>query len=311
MQGIHIVATAKALPKAVVSNDDLSKIVDTSDEWIRPRTGISTRYKCQEENCSILAINSAREAVRKAGIDISDIGIVVVATSSSEYVFPSTACMVQKALGLDVNTMAFDISAACSGFIYGLEVCRSLLMTSKKRYALLVGSEQMSRLLDYTDRSTCVLFGDGAAATLLELDESLYVHKAWSDGNDNILYCKGVGYENSVIHMEGNEVFKFAVRVIKEGIDSLLDEAGMGMDDISYVVCHQANERIINYVAKKYKGYEVKFFKNISRYANTSAASVPIALEDMFSEGILENGMKIILVGFGAGFTWSSALITI
>ena len=311
MQGLHIVATAKALPKKVVSNDDLSKIVDTSDEWIRPRTGIHTRYKCEEENCSTLAISAAKEAVKNAGINTSDIGIVVVATASSEYVFPSTACMVQKALELELDTMAFDISAACAGFIYGLEVCRSLLMTNKKKYALLVGSEQMSRLLDYTDRSTCVLFGDGAAAALLELDESLYVHKAWADGNDNILYCKGIGYKDTVIHMEGNEVFKFAVKVVRDGIDAVLDEAGIGMDDVSYVVCHQANERIINHVAKKYKGYENKFYKNISKYANTSAASVPIALVDMSREGLLEKGMKVILVGFGAGFTWSSALITI
>ena len=311
MQGIHIVATGSALPKKVVTNDDLSKIVDTSDEWIRTRTGIGQRYICEEETCTTLAIRAAKEAVEKSGVAIEDIGVVVVATVTAEYAFPSTACLVQKALGLSKDVMSFDISAACSGFLYGLKICKGLLEGNSRKYAVLVGCEQMSRLLDFTDRSTCVLFGDGAGAAVIELDDSLFVHKAWSDGNSEVLSCKGAGYNDVKIFMEGQEVFKFAVSVIKQGIDEVLSEAGLSMDDIDYVVCHQANERIIDFVSKKYKGHADKFFKNIEDYANTSAASIPIALDTMMKRDMLKKGMKIVSVGFGAGFTWSSALITI
>lgn len=311
MQGIHIVATGSAVPKKVVTNDDLSKIVDTNDEWIKTRTGISRRYVCGEgESCSTLAIEAARKAVESAGVPLEEIGSVVVATASSDYAFPSTACLVQKALGLPKDTMSFDISAACSGFLYGLKVCKGLLSSGKK-YSLLIGSEHMTRLLDFTDRSTCVLFGDGAGAAVLELDDSLFVHKAWSDGNAEVLSCKGAGCKDAKIFMDGKEVFKFAVKVIRQGIDAVLEEAGLTMDDIDYVVCHQANERIIENVSKRYAGSAHKFYLNIADYANTSAASIPIALDGMMRKGLLKRGMKVITVGFGAGFTWSSALMTI
>lgn len=311
MKGLNIVSIGSALPKKKVTNDDLSKLVDTSNEWIVTRTGICSRYICEEETCSSLAIEAARKAVDKAGISVEDIGVVVVATATPDYAFPSVACQVQKALELPKSTMAFDISAACSGFLYGLKVCKGLLEGNSKKYALLVGSEQMSRITDFTDRSTCVLFGDGAGAAILELSDNELVHKAWSDGNENVLYCKGVGCDDSKIHMEGQEVFKFAVRVIKEGIDAVLEESGYGFEDIDYVVCHQANERIIDHISKKYKAPEGKFYKNIKDYANTSAASIPIALDSMYNKDLLKKGMKIVLVGFGAGFTWSSALIKI
>lgn len=311
MQGIHIVATGKAVPARTVTNDDLSRTVDTSDEWIRTRTGIRQRHICEEETCISLAADAAGKALLQAGIDKEQIGYVVVATTTPDYAFPSVACMVQKKLELSSEVMAFDISAACSGFLYGLNICRSLLMTGKKKYALLIGSEQMSRITDFTDRSTCVLFGDGAGAVLLEADDSLFVHRAWSDGNSEVLFCKGVGNPDAFIKMDGGQVFKFAVKVIKEGIDAVLLEAALTMEDIDYVVCHQANERIIDHVSKKYGENKEKFFMNIAGYANTSAASIPIALDDMMKEQKLEKGMKIICVGFGAGFTWSSALLTI
>ena len=311
MKGLNIISTGSALPKKKVTNDDLRKIVDTSHEWIVTRTGICSRYICEEETCSSLAIEAARNAVDKAGILMEDIGVVVVATATPDYAFPSVACQVQKALNLPTDTMAFDISAACSGFLYGLRVCKGLLEGNSKKYALLIGSEQMSRITDFTDRSTCVLFGDGAGAAVLELSDKQFAHKAWADGNVDVLYCNGVGQEDNKIHMEGQEVFKFAVRVIKEGIDAVLEEAGLDFEDVDYVVCHQANERIIDHVSKKYKAPEGKFYKNIKDYANTSAASIPIALDSMYENEILKKGMKIVLVGFGAGFTWSSAIITI
>lgn len=217
--------------------------------------------------------------------------------------------MVQNALGLSKEVLAFDLSAACSGFLYGLGVCHSVLLNQKKKYALLIGSEQMSRILDMEDRSTCVLFGDGAGAAVITLDENEFYQKAWSDGNSEALSCKGAGYDNQYLSMEGSKVFKFAVKVIAQGIEEILAESGKTIGEIDYIVCHQANERIIDHVSRKYEG--IKFYKNMDRYANTSAASIPIALDEMYEKGMLKEGMQVILVGFGAGFTWSSALLTI
>ena len=309
MQGIKIVATGRALPRKIVTNDDLSRLVDTNDEWIRTRTGIRQRHFCEEETCQSLAIEAAFQAVERAGINKQEIGTVIVATATADNVFPSVACMVQNALGLSKEVLAFDLSAACSGFLYGLGVCHSVLLNQKKKYALLIGSEQMSRILDMEDRSTCVLFGDGAGAAVITLDENEFYQKAWSDGNSEGLSCKGAGYDNQYLSMEGSKVFKFAVKVIAQGIEEILAESGKTIGEIDYIVCHQANERIIDHVSRKYEG--IKFYKNMDRYANTSAASIPIALDEMYEKGMLKEGMQVILVGFGAGFTWSSALLTI
>ncbi len=326
--GIHFLGTGRALPKRCVTNDDLSKTVDTSDEWIRERTGIGQRYYCEEETCLSLAIDAAKKAYSKAkefllsehladSMDAADevlkneIGAVVVATTTSTYAFPSTGCMVKEALGLSDEVISFDISAACSGFLYGMEIVRGLLTNSSKKYGLLIGCEQLSRIMDFEDRSTCVLFGDGAGAAVLGLDDSEYAHMAWSRGNDEVLWCPGPGSEIGLIHMKGNDVFKFAVGAIAQGVESILKKAERVMDDIDFVVCHQANERIIDHVRKKYKGMEDKFYKNIEFYANTSAASIPMAIDEMFEKGMLKKGMKIICVGFGAGLTYSSALLTV
>lgn len=311
MQGIHIVATGRALPSKIVKNEDLSQIVDTSDEWIRTRTGIRQRYICEQETCQSLAIAAAKDALSHVDIDWEEMGCIVVATTTADYAFPSVACMVQNALELSKEVMAFDLSAACSGFLYGLEVCRSLMLTHSKKYALLIGSEQLSRVTDYSDRSTCVLFGDGAGAAILQLSEGIFFHRAWADGNAESLSCKGVGYPKAYIRMDGSSVFKFAVKVIQEGIEAVLKDSKLAMNDIDYVICHQANRRIIEHVQRKYAGCEDKFYINIGNYANTSAASIPIALDEMREQGILRDGMKIICVGFGAGFTWSSILCTV
>lgn len=309
MQGIKIIATGRALPQKIVTNDDLSHLVDTSDEWIVTRTGIRQRHFCETETCQSLAIEAAKRAVEKAQIDKREIGLVIVATATPDHLFPSVACMVQKGLELEKEVMAFDLSAACSGFLYGLGVCHSVLLNQKKKYALLIGSEQMSKILDMSDRSTCVLFGDGAAAAVITLAEAEFYQKSWSEGNTEALMCRGAGSVDSHIFMEGSKVFKFAVKAIEEGIEEVLKDSGRNIEDIDYILCHQANERIIDHVSRKYKG--VTFYKNMDRYANTSAASIPIALDEMYEKGMLKSGMKIILVGFGAGFTWSSALLTI
>ncbi len=311
MQGLKIVAMGSALPRRVITNEEMSQMVETDDEWIRSRTGIGQRHRCEEETCRSLAIEAAKRAFDEAGVAPEDIGFVIVATTTSDTIFPSTACMVQQALGLSTEVMSFDLSAACSGFLYGMTLCHRLLLGSKKPYALLIGSEQLSRIVDYTDRSTCVLFGDGAAAAVLGLQEGDFYARAWSDGNGDVLRCNGIGIEGQYLTMAGKDVFRFAVRVIPEGIEAVLGDAGLTMDDVDLVVCHQANARIIDHVRRKYPGHEDKFFINIERYANTSAASIPLALDELRKTEKWKPGARVLCVGFGAGFTWSSVLFEV
>ena len=312
MQGIEIVATARALPGRCVTNEELSQTVDTSDQWIRTRTGIGQRYRCEEETTAGMAIEAAKKAVEKSGIDKNEIGVVLVATTTPEYAFPSTACLVQQALELKEDIMSFDINAACAGFLYGLGIVRSMLQNSPKTYALVIGSEHLSKIINYEDRGSCILFGDGAGAAIVKSSSKDFYHKGFTRGNKEFLYCNGLGSKESdfYIHMEGNQVFRFAVSAIEDGVEGILTEAGLTMNDIDYVVCHQANDRIISHVEKKYKDYSAVFYKNIEFYGNTSAASIPICLDEMGEKGLLKEGMKILMVGFGAGFTWSSCLLT-
>ena len=311
MQGISIVGTGSYIPENIVTNADMSKRVETSDEWIQSRTGIKMRHFCTDEGCTELAVNAAKRAIENAEIEKEDIGIVIVATSTADYAFPACACLVQQELTLTEEVIAFDIQAACTGFLYGLEVCRGLLTNSRKPYALLIGSEQMSRILDYTDRATCVLFGDGAGAVVLKASDDPFFHRAWSSGNKEVLYMEGAGNINPHLKMKGNDVFRFAVGAIRQAINQILADAQIIIDEIDYVVCHQANESIIENVSKKYPGMQNKFYKNIAFYANTSAASIPIVLDEMHRKELLKKNMKIICVGFGAGLTWSGSLITI
>lgn len=311
MNGLHIVSTGKALPNKKVTNDEMRQFVDTSDEWIQTRTGIQTRYFSRDEKNYELATKAAKTALENGNINPEEIGAIVVATMTPDYVMPSTACMIQKELGLSEEVMAFDINAACSGFLYGLKVCKGLLENLDKKYALLIGSEQMSRILDFTDRSTCVLFGDGAGATVIEKsDGHPYVGKSWSRGDKDALFCPGVDADLSKLTMEGSAVFRFAVSAMKDGIDWVLEEADLEIEDVDYILCHQANARILSHVQKKFDIPKEKVFMNLQHYANTSAASIPIALDEMMQEGLIKEGMKVISVGFGGGFTWSAALLT-
>lgn len=309
LKGLKIVATGKALPKHSLTNEDMSKLVDTNDEWIVTRTGIHSRFQCREESCLSLAVGAARNAMESGGIRPEQIGLVLVASQTADYAFPSTACLIQKELGLGEEVMAFDISAACTGFLFSLGTARGLLEALKKPYALLIGSEQLSRIIDYTDRGTCILFGDGAGAVIVEAAEKEFYQKSWSRGDIGALSCPGLGKEGQHIRMNGSEVFRFAVTAMQQGISEVLAEKGLTMDDIAHVVCHQANARIIGHVQKKFPGQEEKFFINIDHYGNTSAASIPLALDDLNKAGRLKPGQKIICVGFGAGLTWSSALL--
>lgn len=309
MKGIRIVSAGRALPENVITNEDLSKLVETDDAWITTRTGISSRHICKEETNVSLAVKAAGMAIERAGIQKEKIAAVIAATSTPDYAFPSVACLVQKELELGEEVAAFDISAACTGFLYGLRIAHGLFNTMQSGYILLIGSEQMSKIVDYSDRSTCILFGDGAGAAILSASDTEFVQKIWTRGNADVLYCDGVGGKDCHIHMNGNQVFKFAVTVMEQAIDAILEEAGITLKEIDHVVCHQANARIIDHVKRKYPEYADKFYMNIRNYGNTSAASIPIALEEILAGRKTEHPEKILCVGFGAGLTWSAAIL--
>ncbi len=309
MSGIHIISTGRAVPEHVVTNEDLSRLVDTNDEWISTRTGIKERHFCTEEKNWQLACKAADKAIRRSGIDKKDIGLVIVATFTPDYATPSVACILQKELDLSEDIMAFDINAACSGFLYGLNIVNSMLAEQSIKYALVIGSEQISTRLDMEDRGTCILFGDGAGAAIVEKSDSELISIMGAEGNTEALGCPGQAFKKQHIYMDGKKVFKFAVSTINHVTKEVLEKAELTMEEIDYVVCHQANERIIRSVMKKYPGCEDKFYINIQNYGNTSAASIPIALDEMNERGLLKEGVKVILVGFGAGFTWGGILL--
>lgn len=311
MKGIKILSTGHYAPSKVVSNDDLAKVVETSDEWIKSRTGIANRHISVDQNTSELAYLAAKDAIEKGQIDTSKIKYILVATFTPDDYTPSTACIVQKKLGLnDQEIMAFDINAACSGFVYSLNIIKGMLQ--KDEYAILIGSEVISKLIDWQDRGTCILFGDGAGAAVVEgSDNRLFYSYNNSTGNEEALYCKGRTFNNETegcLYMDGREVFKFAVDAINKSIANLLSQSGLTLDDIDYVVCHQANYRIISHVYKKLKADPSKFFMNLQEYGNTSAASIPMALSEMNEQGLLKENQKIICVGFGSGLTWGATL---
>ena len=304
----RIIGTGSYVPPDILTNDNLSEMVDTSDEWIRTRTGICNRHIAKDMDNADMAYNAARNAVEDARIEASKIGLIIVATSTPDYAFPNQASLVQAKLKA-VNAMCFDVSAACSGFITALDIAASMLKAGSYKYALVIGSEKMSEIVNWKDRSVCVLFGDGAGAVLIKAADNMYRQINYTRGDTDVLVCRGIGAQDAYVKMNGNAVFRFAVDVLKQGIDEILKKSDMTLDDIDYIVCHQANERIINHVKKKYPGHEYKFYINIAEYGNTSAASIPIALDELAQRGCFDKGRKLILAGFGAGLSWSSALI--
>lgn len=313
---MKILGYGKSLPNKIVSNDDLSKLVETSDEWIIQRTGIRNR-RISDVNTSVLASQAAIEAINDAQIDKDDIDLIICATMTADNATPSVACLVQKELGLE-NATAFDINGACTGFIYALKVVEGLLKLNHKK-ALVIGSEVMSKVIDFTDRNTCILFGDGAGAVVVEKGEDAYFFTK-SKGNFDVLYAEGTSLNTDLdvkeitggfLYMDGREVFKFAIRAMEEAILKVLEEANLTIDDIDMIIPHQANQRIINNVAKRMKIDESKFFMNLEEYGNTSAASVAIALTEAKKQNVIKEKDKVILVGFGAGLTWGSTLIEI
>ena len=309
MKGLKIVATGRALPAKVVTNDDMSKLVETSDEWITTRTGIRTRHFCAGETQADLAEQAARRALERGKVDVGDLCACIVATVTPDCSAPTSACLLQQRLDLPEDIPCFDMNVGCTGFIYALQVARGFLLQSGRPYALVIGAEALSHITDFTDRGTCVLFGDGAGAAVVTLADSPYACTLGARGDTEAIFIEGPGPERPYIHMDGQKVFRFAVEAVPHCIHVLLEETGLGLEDIDWFVPHQANKRIIDHVAKKLKVPNEKFYQNMMRYGNTSAASIPIALDEMAEQGLLKRGQKVLCVGFGAGLTWGGALL--
>ncbi len=306
--GLSILSSGYAAGSRVVTNEDFARIVDTSDEWIRSRTGIVTRHFGGEgESTTTLALSAARSALEKAGISKEKIAAIICATMSADHATPSTACLLQRELSLPENIAAIDVNAACSGFVAALLACRSFL-TDERPYAIVIGAEQLSRLLDFTDRTTCVLFGDGAGAVVVRKAEVPFGSCLFAKGGTEIL-AEGAGPEVSHIRMDGRAVFRFAVEALPAAMKQTLKNAGLSVHEIDHIVCHQANERILEHVIKKEQLEDRKVYRNIDHFGNTSAASIPMAIGEMEERGLLKTGESLLLMGFGAGLTAGGVVV--
>lgn len=309
------------VPDKVLTNYDLEKMVDTNNEWIVDRTGIKNRHiAAPEQATSDLALIAAERALADANVAAEDIDCVIVATETPDTKFPSTACLLQNMIGAK-NAAAFDLSAGCSGFVYGLSVANGLIVSGMYKHILVVGAETLSRILNWEDRNTCVLFGDGAGAAVVgEVEEGYGIigFDMGADGSGGPYLVQPAGgsrkpashetidaHEHSV-HMDGSEVFKFAVKIMASTSQRVLEKTGLKSEDIDLLIPHQANIRIINSAAKRLNLSKEKVFVNVDKYGNTSAASIPIALCEARDQGLLEKGKNVILVGFGAGLTWAA-----
>ena len=328
MRYAHIVGWGRYLPDRVVTNDELSHLVDTSDEWIHQRTGIRARHiAAPHETTATLAFEAAARALAVADLHPSQVELIIVATSTPGHVFPSTACLVQDYLGAG-RAGAFDLSAACSGFVYALQMASQSIATGAVRNAVVIGAETMSRVVDWSDRGTCVLFGDGAGAVVLKgssVPGGVLGTTLRSDGSGGdllslpALYHNPVpiagaefahnGHHKNIVDMDGRQVYRFATNVIASSIQDVLKMSQMALEDVALIIPHQANVRIIETAAKKLKLPLEKFYLNLERTGNTSAASIPIALCEAVGEGRLKPDDNVIFVGFGGGLTWGASLV--
>lgn len=323
-RNVGIVSMGISLPEKVLTNFDLEKIVDTTDEWIKTRTGISERHIADENKAtSDLGAEAARNALEEAGLSPDDIDLIIVATATPDMYFPSTACIIQSKIGAK-RASAFDVSAACSGFIYGLTVAAQFILTGYYKTVMVIGAETFSKILDWEDRSTCVLFGDGAGAVILREVQGGYgilSTNIGANGTDGMCLtvpacfisesegAKRKPDKQNTLWMNGQEVFKFAVRIIEHATKEALNDFNLDINDVNLIIPHQANTRIMDNAAERLKIPREKIFSNIHKYGNISAASIPVALYEAYSEGRIKKDDIIVLVGFGAGLTWGSAVI--
>lgn len=319
---IRIIGTGSYLPKKVADNHFLSTIVDTGDEWIRQRTGIKERHLSNgKEGTTYMATHAAEAALENAGITADELDMIIVATVSADTYVPSTSCQVQGAIGA-IRATCFDLNAACSGFLFAMNTAYAYIEMGMAKTILIIGAETLSREVDWSDRSSCILFGDGAGAAIMRQEEGkggLIASVTGSDGSQgDVLTCKGRGIQNpfhqskrkkDYLRMEGQAVFRFAVTMVPRCIKQILKKTGYDTEDIKFFVLHQANVRILELIAKRLKVDIDKFPMNLDRYGNTSSASIPILLDELNRNNLLEPGDKIVLSGFGGGLTWGAVLI--
>lgn len=319
---IRIIGTGSYLPKKVADNHFLSTIVGTDDEWIRQRTGIKKRHLSNgKEGTTYMATHAAEAALENAGITADELDMIIVATVSADTYVPSTSCQVQGAIGA-IRATCFDLNAACSGFLFAMNTAYAYIEMGMAKTILIIGAETLSREVDWSDRSSCILFGDGAGAAIMRQEEGkggLIASVTGSDGSQgDVLTCKGRGIQNpfhqskrkkDYLRMEGQAVFRFAVTMVPRCIKQILKKTGYDTEDIKFFVLHQANVRILELIAKRLKVDIDKFPMNLDRYGNTSSASIPILLDELNRNNLLEPGDKIVLSGFGGGLTWGAVLI--
>lgn len=319
---MHILGTGSALPSTVVTNDDLTKYMETSDEWIRERTGIGSRHLSTGETVASLAIEACNKALENAGKKAEDVELILVATCSPEMMLPCCACQVQAGIGAS-KAVAFDVNAACAGFLFSLNTAYSYLKSGMYKNALVVGAEVLSKIMDWEDRTTCILFGDGAGAVYVEAaeeEEDTYSFVQHSDGVKGMVLKCGTrdlnnplykGEEQSkFVWMDGREIFKFAVGQIPVCINEAMDKAGLTKDNIDLFILHQANKRIISSIAKRMELPEDRFPTNVERVGNMSSAAIPVLLDECNRNGQLKKGMRLVLSGFGAGLTFGASIIS-
>ncbi len=312
MSGLRILGCGHSTSGHKVTNADLSKVVDTTDEWIRTRTGIQSRFVSTEKNTSELALEASKMAFDQADISKESISLVIVATATADQITPSCSCMVAQQLGLSGHVLVLDVNGACSGFLYALQIANKML--EEKEVGLVIGAEVLSKIVNWSDRTTCVLFGDGAGACLVQKEKGSMMAGAASYYPDTkqALYARSVPLmtKNGItdphvgsLHMTGSEVFRFAVTEMTKAVQDLMKQQNLSLEQIDWLIPHQANERIIDRVAKNLGMKQDKIFKNLQTYGNTSAASIPIALSEAYQQGRICTGMNIVMVAFGAGFT--------
>ena len=323
-QNAGIIGMGHAYPEGILTNADLEKIVETSDDWITSRTGIKQRHKARaDEYTSQFGSLAAKQAIERAGLDVTDIELIVCATTTPDQIMPSTGALIQAQIGA-VNAAGMDVFAACSGFIYGLTMVESMIRTGQIKYALVIGAEVLTKYVDYTDRGTCVIFGDGAGAAVLgpvPEGKGILATKIRSDGRyEEQLYAPGGGTKLGTSHetvdnrehffkMKGNELFKVAVRSMADISAEMLAKAGYTVEDVDIVVPHQANQRITDAVASRLGVPEEKMYSNIAELGNTSSASIPIAMDECIQSGRIKEGSLVLLTAFGGGVTWGGTVI--
>jgi 3-oxoacyl-[acyl-carrier-protein] synthase-3 len=319
MPASRVAGTGRYLPAQVLTNEALAQRVDTSDEWIRTRTGIRQRHiAADDESTSDLAAHAAREAIAAAGLVPADIDTVIVATATADMIFPSTACIVQDKLGIRNGGAAFDVSAVCAGFVYALAIADRMVASGAARNALVVGAEIYSRILDWKDRGTCVLFGDGAGAVVLvpSAEPGILTSNLHADGSHRGILCvpgsvrHGAVSGTPFLHMDGSAVFKFAVKVLADCANEAVAAAGLTTADIDWVIPHQANIRIMDATMKRLHLPLERLVVTVDQHGNTSAASIPLALDIAVRDGRIRAGHRVILLGVGGGFTWGAVLLT-